>query len=73
MPPRMKLEDYFPDLPSAPPSGYLFMLQDRKNDIDEKVKEKAEGSTDRAEVFKVRTQVAKTMWNGKLPFILLNL
>ena len=69
----MKLEDYFPDLPSAPPSGYLFMLQERKNDIDEKVKEKAEGSTDRAEVFKVRTQVAKTIWNGKLPFILLNL
>ena len=70
MPPKMKLEDYFPDLPSAPPSDYFFMLQERKDEIDEKLKEEAGGSTDKKELFKLRGQVSKTMWGGEFSFIL---
>ena len=70
MPPKMKLEDYFPDLPSAPPSDYFFMLQERKDEIDEKLKEEAGGSTDKKELFKLRGQVSKTMWDGEFSFIL---
>ena len=63
MPPKMKLEDYFPDLPSPPPTGYFFMCQERKNEIEQKVQEETE-ATDHATLFKVRSQVSKTMWDG---------
>ena len=46
------------------------MLQERKDEIDEKLKEEAGGSTDKKELFKMRGQVAKTMWDGKFSFIL---
>ena len=49
----MKLEDYFPDLPSPPPTGYLFMCQVKKNKIEKKVQEETE-ATDNARLFKVR-------------------
>ena len=65
MPPKIKLEELFPDLPTAPPSGYLFMCQEKKNVIDAKVKEEANGVTDKPTLFKLRGQVSKTLWDGK--------
>ena len=40
------------------------------DEIDEKLKEEAGGSTDKKELFKLRGQVAKTMWDGEFSFIL---
>ena len=34
----MKLEDYFPDLPTPPASGYMFMIQEKKGEIGEQLK-----------------------------------
>ena len=64
-PPKMKLEDYFPDLPQPPPTGYFFFRQEKKNEIDEKIREEANGVTDRATVFKISAQVSKKMWDGQ--------
>ena len=60
----MKLEDYFPDLPLPPPTGYFFFRQEKKNEIDEKTREEADGATDKATLFKIGAQVSKKMWDG---------
>ena len=62
----MKMEDYFPDLPTPPLTGYFFMCSEKKSVIDDKLKSHSDYSEqDKSKTFKLRAQISKNMWDGK--------